>query len=520
MPADIGYNFRLKFQALPAEIFELAVSFLPNRDIKNIRLTCKALYERAHLRLRRVFLSANPRNIEVLRTIADHERFRRDIVEIIWDDVQLVDHIPEQGEGMWNLDRALPPEGVPAWFDQVCWWNIEKFLRKQQRDPDLPIEDCWAYYQQLLQQQQDVLASEADIEALRYGLQRFPALRRIIITPAAHGILDHPLYETPMIRAFPPGFNYPILHAYPRLDDFDYSNLHIWPLPDKGLIPYIVPPWDQEGEKLKWRSFCLITRELARIHDHQISELVIDPHVLETGLNCRIFDAPCEEYNNIVTLLRRPGFERIDLALICDGQYYNDQTWSSFRSGHLRRALRQASDLKHVSLRTCIDYSQVEDGSLPQSMQYTQHFVPLQTVLPIEKWQKLRHFGLSGFLVRSDDLISALSALPRTLRSIELSFLSFTGERANWHDLFTDMRSTLDWHERPTGERPLLRVHVPTVGLIRYCCLDKAANEFFYGDGANPFADYGHRLDPLPGKGIDRDPYPFRSTDIAVERLD
>ncbi|KAJ9259365.1 hypothetical protein DTO207G8_928 [Paecilomyces variotii] len=520
MPADVGSNAGFKFQALPAEIFELVLSFLPNRDIKNLRLSSKTLNERAHLRLRRVFLSANPRNIEVFRAIADDEEFRHHIVEVIWDDVQLVDHIPERGEGMWNLDRPLPPEGVPAWFDQVCWWNTEQFLGNQRRHPDLPIEESWAYYQQLLQQQQDVLASEADVEAFRYGLQRFPALRRIVITPAAHGILDHPLYETPMIRAFPPGLNYPILHAYPRLDDFDYSNLHIWPLPEKGLIPYIVPPWNQEGERLKWRAFCLLTRELAEIRDHEILELVIDPHILETGLNCRIFDGPCEEYNNLVTLLRRPGFERIDLALTCNGQYYNDQRWSSFRNGHLLYALSQALDLKHVSLQTQIDYSQVEGDGFPQSMQSAQHFVPLQTIMPIKKWQKLRHFGLSGFLVQSDDLISALSALPTTLRSIELSFLSFTGERGNWHDLFTDMRSMLDWRERPTGERPLLKVHVPTVGTMRYCCLDRAANDFFYGEGANPFADYGHRLDPFPGKGIDRDPYPFISTDMVVETLD
>jgi hypothetical protein len=48
----------------------------------------------AHLRLKRVFLSANLRNIEVLRAIADHEVLRHNIVEIIWDDVRLIDHGP------------------------------------------------------------------------------------------------------------------------------------------------------------------------------------------------------------------------------------------------------------------------------------------------------------------------------------------------------------------------------------------------------------------------------------------
>jgi hypothetical protein len=34
-----------------------------------------------------------------------------------------------------------------------------------------------------------------------------PALKRVTITPSAHGHLFTPLYPTPIIRAFPKGFN-------------------------------------------------------------------------------------------------------------------------------------------------------------------------------------------------------------------------------------------------------------------------------------------------------------------------
>jgi hypothetical protein len=75
-------------------------------------------------------------------------------------------------------------------------------------EAQLPLNVSYAYYQGLLMQQESVLSTQADIEALKYGITRFPALKRITITPAAHGTLYTPLYETPMIRAFPCGFNY------------------------------------------------------------------------------------------------------------------------------------------------------------------------------------------------------------------------------------------------------------------------------------------------------------------------
>lgn len=58
---------------LPAELLAVVSSFLVNKDIKTLRLTSKTLKEGARLRLDRVFLSANPRNIDVFRAIAGHE---------------------------------------------------------------------------------------------------------------------------------------------------------------------------------------------------------------------------------------------------------------------------------------------------------------------------------------------------------------------------------------------------------------------------------------------------------------
>lgn len=57
---------------LPPEVLAIVSVDLSKQDLKNLRLTSKTLGAKVSLRLDRVFISANPRNVEVFRTIADH----------------------------------------------------------------------------------------------------------------------------------------------------------------------------------------------------------------------------------------------------------------------------------------------------------------------------------------------------------------------------------------------------------------------------------------------------------------
>lgn len=493
------------FVRLPGELFATVTSYLPNCAIKNLRLSCRALRHKAELRLDRVFLSANPRNVEVLRAVADHETFRQHVVEIIWDDALLVSHIPGRhdhlvrpGENRLPWESA-PPAGCPGWYHQACEQNINDLRRvnnsdhpdyvvvKQFMDAQLAPDVSWKRYRELLRQQDEVLASEADVEALRYGLERFPALARITITPAAHGMLFVPLYETPMIRALLKGFNYPIPRG--------------WPTPERGDQPYYVRNWNED--KTKWRGFSVVVRELANTQkDHGVTELVLDAHYLNTGLNCHVFDGSNEDYDNLVKVLQRPGFSRIDLALLAEGQQY--QGWPSFRNGYLKNALAEATDLQHFSLQSQIDQGQFYEG-------YDHHFVPLKTLLPVEKWHKLRHFGLSNFLVKQDDLLALLTSLPTSVRSVELGFLLFL-DRKNFKDLLDRMRETLDWGSRPVKNRPVVTILcVNHSNKLPWRCLwmREAVNDFLYNGAANPFSQMsraGNRPDLNRGV-IVRDPF-------------
>ncbi|KAF7547408.1 hypothetical protein G7Z17_g7733 [Cylindrodendrum hubeiense] len=499
-----------QFSLLPPELLDTVVSQLPNSDIKSLRLTSSFFHSRVRLRLDRVFISANPRNIEVLRAVADHEVLRKGVTEVIWDDASLmktlepshpdlyVDYSDLDPGSEWdssgsepdsdsNSDQGSAKKFCPGWFKFARQGNIElnyhgcpdvdhpvHVLRQKQVDNSMRLHDSWSHYQTLLKQQDAVLTSNADSDALVYALLRFPSLRRITITPAAHGFIFMPLYETPMIRDFPYGFNYPIPRGWPAvngIDDGAHPEANSW---HEGQFA-------TEHEKNRWRGFRIITQVLAR-EEHRISEVVIDVHGLSTGLNCRIFDKPSEEYDNFVTILKRPGFRRLDLSLLVGAQqHYN---WVSYRSGYLRQALGSAEELEHISLHSDVDENVATDSALSDN----DIFVPLRTIFPIDKWPRLQHFGLSRFMVNQDDLISILSALPPTLRSVELSFLKFE-DGGDYNGLICGMRNTLNWRQRAINERPKLSMGIDHYESLpgRAAWVEKNVEAFVYGDGINPF---------------------------------
>ncbi|KAI0888792.1 uncharacterized protein GGS22DRAFT_184370 [Annulohypoxylon maeteangense] len=453
----------------------------------------------ARLRLSRVFLSPNPRNIEVFRAIADHEAFRKDIVEIVYDDARLTRPpvLPQRGtyeyepEEAWDEEESLETTGAPFWFVQACKDNAFDLNSRRISDVDTPdhiarskqiaaqmtYQESWNHYQHLLQQQDPILRTDEDIRALEYGLTRFPALKRITITAATHGFLYTPLYETPMIRAFPYGFNYPTPRGWPCAADGD-------PLPS-------AEDWIDEPHKNNWRGARKVLHTLAH-HAHPITELVIDARYLQTGLSSRIFEQPCAEHANLVAVLGKPGFRRLDLDLLVNAQEYLG--WPCFRRGLLRAALANATGLEHVTLRTNVCHDPDARATVRGSAGRIENLVPLRTVFPVEKWSCLRHFGLSNFLVVQEDVIAFLAALPTTLRTVELSFLGFLDNGGCYRTLLEGMRDTLDWRGRDEEARPRVTIGVEMVAQPcsgRGIWVDREVDEFLYRGGENMFGQRG-----------------------------
>jgi hypothetical protein len=512
-----------------------------------MRLAAKQFSSAVELRLQRVFLSANPLNIAVSRAVADHERFRHQVIEIVWDDARLPrgplkrrelpgwegkmvsdeessDNETEisRFQGSYDLDwpreysddedededgdededdegdgdpynqlrksTKFKNKNCPVWFKAGCAASVEDAFWRQEGDdgidgldtehPDYktvrklgsigpPLSECWEFYRTLIRQQDDVLAGKSDEEAFIHGLKRFPALTKVTVTPAAHGFLFNPLYQTPMIRSFPEGLNYPIPRG--------------WPLPSHDQPEEVYSlPWKRldEMQKEKFHGFRIVARALAE-QKNDVVEFSVESHLLRTGLNCTILDDTCEEYHRLAKLLKKPGFRHLDLSFTLAG------TWQSFPYEKLHNILRGAEDLEELSLATTGIDAENEHKNLHVTP------VPLKDIFPIENWPKLQHFELSRLIVSESDLISFLSELPATVRSVKLSFLTFVDNGNHWHSFLAKMREGIResclWSDRRRNVTVGCKQDISVPGRARW--IAKEVDEFLYGDGQNPFPD-------------------------------
>ncbi|KFY88162.1 hypothetical protein V498_06888 [Pseudogymnoascus sp. VKM F-4517 (FW-2822)] len=476
---------------LPPKIVQRIVDLAPNSSIKNLRLTCRYYSQKAALRLDRVFISANPRNVEVFTAIAEHSVFRAQITEIIWDDALLyVRRVPDADEyassdeeyedetdedGEWDKYGINWRGKVPGWFRKACRENVSDMrfycgvdvdrpsliARAQQLAEQMPMEEAWAYYQKLLEQQRDVLNSKAHINALEKHVGSFPELQRITITAATHGRLYNPLYETPMIRAFPCGFN----HYIPRC----------WPVPN-GIIPEC-DPWDEDGSD--WQGFRVVTRLLAEGRDlGRVTDLCVDAHELEMGLNSRVFERENRTLHDFEAVLKRPNFTHLQLDLMVDP---DSEQVDVLSSGLLRRALAGGRGLEYLSFRTCMEICRRSDSE--------DFHVPLRTIFTPTSHPRLQHFGIAHLYVKQDDVLALLTSMPKTLRSVELSTIRCIDGKSSYQTLLWAIRDKLGWAER--DPRPTLTISTELQNIMpgRAVWLDDELYDFLYQGGRNPFGD-------------------------------
>ncbi|KAG5665067.1 hypothetical protein KAF25_008801 [Fusarium avenaceum] len=179
------------FQKLPNELANRVFALLPNRDIKNLRLTCRHLGH-VPLRFDRVFTSANPLNIKVFLAAANHDNSRQQVQEFIWDDATFtslgsrgIDSDFDYGSDEHESDDYDYP-GLSR-FEHRCreaiedvGWRLvdEEDGNKQQTQINnlVPSRKSLQYYNQLVEKQGHFFESGADEKAIRYASQhsRFP----------------------------------------------------------------------------------------------------------------------------------------------------------------------------------------------------------------------------------------------------------------------------------------------------------------------------------------------------------
>ncbi|CAH0059550.1 unnamed protein product [Clonostachys solani] len=453
---------------------------MPNRDIKNLRLTSSYMREVAPLRFHRVFLSTHPRDVDVFLAVAKHDALSQKITEIIYDDAPFIE--PELGGDMDkdffdSFERAYKSslQMIRQYKGLFIERPIDVQIAKQLR-ARMTAQESYQCIKEVMKQQRQGHRTERprDVEALREGLWRFTNLRRITITPFAHGLPFKPR------------------SVFGTSDDF------------RELY-----------EAQRSRGFRKIVRELAQ-DTHNIVEFVVENNQLRTGITSQVISKPGDTYGykSLLALLSSPGFSRIDLPLwFGRGGIRN---WHPNGASCLRAALGKAVGLQHVSLST--DLTPPEDLYLiPDTPEGgREHFTPLLSIFPVKQWPRLRHFGLSRFIVIQQDLLALLSALPSTIRSVELSYLFFLPHGGRYGDLLYDIKQELDWVHQPPGVRPELTLYLEMDPLKpgMYVDVSKDVNQYLYGSGVNPFSDEGdvgelprYRVYRDDGIGIERDAF-------------
>ncbi|EXK36027.1 hypothetical protein FOMG_09216 [Fusarium oxysporum f. sp. melonis 26406] len=338
--------FAIFYQTATSRIFDSPASF---------SVACQ-------LQISRVFISPNPRNLYVVRSIANHKTYRLGVKEVIWDDAILiplkrdgrqVDDYSDESEEEECEEKNNEVRKCFAWYTRGCKRNIkaakdrmvgqmsqpDTVSKQHQLDNVMSYRDSFEYYKVLGSQQRYIIASKTDEDIFRHALQQFPKLKRVIVTPAAHGYLFEPLYKTPMIRSFPYGFIYPVPRGWPNS----------WPRRHWALVMPWIGDEAIDEDKTQWHGFRIGTKVLAK-ENHKITELVFDYYQRNTGISHFALNRGTEEYTNFCDMVKRPGLQKLQLSLLV-GLYIGEE-YEIYDQWYLRDALFEATDMRHFSFHT------------------------------------------------------------------------------------------------------------------------------------------------------------------------
>ncbi len=425
---------------LPVDILSLFIDQLIQRDLKRLRLVCRTLHEITVLRIPRVFLSPSRANIDAFYGILQHKTLRKHVREIIWDDARLHFYrrqplrLSQQEAIQLREDLRLQVREVEKTYDLYLievqgQFRYSRGIEESNRMMELwgsnipkclSLEDSFDLYNRLYDEQQVIIESREDVEALRLGLLSFPALKRVTVTPEAWRVKSlFPRYETPFFRSLPPGFKMPI--PWPWLGS-DYAGL------SDDQLDRLMLPWDQSHEE--WRGYQIVVDTLlATASMHQVEELTIDTNGELTGISYQLFTShESIGYTRTVQLLQTTQLTTLELCL--NTQTAEETDFSCLHNQLLKSALSHLTSLKHLALAVSIDtLDHINMELVEQGWIGLDEIIPLDILAPSLQYLKLCHF-----LIKGESLYAGLLALT-ALTTISLDSIALSDDFP-WRSFF------------------------------------------------------------------------------------
>lgn len=504
---------------LPSELLDVICDHLSKLDIKRLRLTSKSLAVKVDLRIDRVYISPNRANLNTLQKILEHPKYKHAVRELVWDDAQLDEHptldsfrsaihIDEQ-KTMINIENFIADinddneDGTPEYrtleeddffSEDGCLTDFAKGLLLRYDDQfsrDIiarhatvtSLEDCYAYYQQLYQDEQHIMQQGRDVAGLRRALLGFPNLRRITLTSEVWRPWNlYPHYDTPYYRSLPPGFRkptvWPWLGARPRPTAAQVAHR------DEVLSQGCAEQLPQE-----WRGYNIIISMLLDTRNSQIEEFIIDSGSENVGLNGRFLVTPTPLLNQTIAALHQLPLRHLQLSYHI--YQYPLPTPNSDVAAQIKRLLAALPHLEHL------DFNPNWCGRNSTPSIFGDNFgdnFELSDILPDALIPRLKTFTLRNAIVNIQVLYTLITRM-RNAQSITFVHITFARQLTpndDWsqcEEFFTWLRA--HYAQAMIDVRPKFTLMEPfndgNVDHRRCYLIDNEIDAFLYEGAACPF---------------------------------
>jgi hypothetical protein len=521
-PENFGHiKSRKTILDLPAEVFSIICVELSKLDIKRLRLASKRLAANVDLRIDRVYISPNRTNLELLRCILEHPKYRTHIREIVWDDAQLEEYptlevfksiIDQDERETFGIIAHRLEQVISEYEDrsqdsriltcsdfldedgrlthigkEILVRNDDRFTRYLLvKDSTLmSVEASYTLYQKLYREEQDCIKRQVDLAAFRRALSSLPALRKITLTSEVWRPCDlYSRYDTPFQRSLPPGFRKPFVE--PWRSRFRSQSTPI----------YMDGRDETMGLSNQWRGYSIVISALAAAADLKVQEFVTDGGYDGRGISHQLFARPNRDLDHTVRMFRHGSLQRLQLAMTVHRSELVDGSVRHF--GLLKAALAELQHLKHLDLNL---NSTTRGTRVP--VHPASGLFDISRHLPENLIESLKTFALRNVFMDEDDLFNLLlnmhNAQQVTMDNVCLtnSFNARSVEM-NWSSLFRRLRSE---HENDAPiSKPKFAWIWPLYSYAyvdtRSRLIDEEIDAFVYRGGEDPFAEYGQDWGP------------------------
>jgi hypothetical protein len=502
---------------LPSELLAVICEDLSKLDIKRLRLANVYLAKNVDLRIDRIYISPNRANLDCLQKILLHPRYRFHIPELVWDDAQLDEypdvksfaaaidfddnHVKQDTERLlMDLSRGLQDENAEFGsfehddlFDMdgkltetakaVLLRQDSQFARDviARNAATMNVEESYAIYQDLYQEEREIMRQGLDAAALRHALAVCPKLVRVILTSEVWRPWNlQPVYHTPFHRFLPPGFRKP--SVWPWLSYRPQSTSAQLAYRDNMMK---VGTIDQDVSlPSEFRGYNIVVSSLISIPNPQISEFIIYAGHETTGISHQLFAAPNADWKNTMVMARKVPLKRLSLSINPHGTDYSSPS-SYLHSGLMSKTLENMPLLEHLDLSiNCYERRNRELG---------EQIFSWGKVIPISLLPRLRTFALRNVRTRYDELVELIKSMTNaehiTFDNIHMEMVA--GLEATYYKLFREIWLHYDRSPESTS-RPAFTVIEPCQRSFKSRMVCEELWEWLYRDeyhGNIPFED-------------------------------